>query len=172
VRARIETIATAKEAFDELKSAYETKTTTEYHALLSSLSMIYDDRKQTIQEHILEYERAWNMFASGMSRIDLGATQDDGFGQGLRLISRSNKAKAEYLLMSLPPFYANTVENIRAKEYKYDDVVHKVKDYVAARQKSGKKKAGLGDGTPLSFGPKKKNLRKNANTAGPKAGRG
>jgi hypothetical protein len=46
VRARIETIATAKEAFDELKSAYETKTTTEYHALLSSLSMIYDDRKQ------------------------------------------------------------------------------------------------------------------------------
>jgi hypothetical protein len=147
VRARIETIATAKEAFDELKSAYETKTTTEYYALLSSLSMIYDDRKQTIQEHILEYERAWNMCASVMSRIDLGATQDDGFGQGLRLISRSNKAKAEYLLMSLPPFYANTVENIRAKEYKYDDVVHKLKDYVAARQKSGKKKAGLGDGS-------------------------
>jgi transposase InsO family protein len=146
-RARIETIATAKEAFDELKSAYETKTTTEYHALLSSLSMIYDDRKQTIQEHILEYETAWNMFASVMSRINLGATQDDGFGQGLRLISRSNKAKAEYLLMSLPPFYANTVENIRAKEYKYDDVVHKLKDYVAARQKSGKKKAGLGDGS-------------------------
>jgi hypothetical protein len=107
--------------------------------------MIYDDRKQTIQEHILEYERAWNMFASVVSRIDLGATQDDGFGQGLRFISRSNKAKAEYLLMSIPPFYANTVENIRPKEYKYDDVVHKLKDYVAARQKLGKKKAGLGD---------------------------
>jgi hypothetical protein len=129
VRARIETIATAKEAFDELKSAYVTKMTTEYHALLS---MIYDDRKQTIQEYILEYERAWNMFASVISRIDLGATQDNGFGQGLRFISRSNKAKAEYLLMSLPPFYANTVEYIHAKEYKYDDVVHKIKDYVAA----------------------------------------
>jgi hypothetical protein len=49
--------------------------------------------------------------------------------------------------MSIPPFYANTVENIHAKEYKYDDVVHKLKDYVAARQKSGKKKVGLGDGS-------------------------
>jgi hypothetical protein len=145
VRARIETIATAKEACNELKSAYKTKMTTEYHALLSSLSMIYDDRKQTIQEHILEYERAWNMFASVISRIDLGATQDDRFGQGLRFFSRSNKAKAEYLLMSIPPFYANIVENIRAKENKYDNVVHKLKDYVAAQQKSRKKIAGLGD---------------------------
>jgi hypothetical protein len=132
MRARIETITTAKEAFDKLKSAYETRTTTEYHALLSSLSMRYDDRKQTIQEDILEYERAWNMFASVMLRIDLGSTQDDGFGQGLRFISRSNKAKAEYLVMSIPPFYANIVENICVKESKYDDVVHKLKDYVAA----------------------------------------
>jgi hypothetical protein len=77
--------------------------------------------------------------------------------------------------MSLPPFYANTAENIRAKEYKYDDVVHKLKDYVAARQKLGEKKPGLGDGqlrTPLPFGLKKTNLRKSANTAEPNAGRG
>jgi hypothetical protein len=70
--------------------------------------MIYDNRKHTIPEHILEYERAWNVFGSVMSRIDLGAIQDDGFGQGLRFISKRNKAKAEYLLMSIPPFYANT----------------------------------------------------------------
>jgi hypothetical protein len=79
-------------------------------------------------------------------------------------IQLSNKAKAKYLLMSLPPFYANTVENMYAKEYKYDDRVHKLRDYVTAQQKSGKKKARLGDGM--------KNRRKSANTSGPKAGKG
>jgi hypothetical protein len=58
VQARIETIAIAKEAFNELLSAYETKTTTKNDDVLSSLLIIYDNRKYTIQEHILEYEKA------------------------------------------------------------------------------------------------------------------
>jgi hypothetical protein len=47
--------------------------------------------------------------------------------------------------MLIPPFYGNTVEHIHIKESKYDNIVHKLKDYVAAPQKLGKKKAGLGD---------------------------
>jgi hypothetical protein len=36
---------------------------------------------------------------------------------------------------------------MHAKEYNDQDVVQKLKDYVAGRQKRGKTKAGLGDGT-------------------------
>jgi hypothetical protein len=129
---KIEIIITAKEAFDELKLAYKTKTTIKYYALLSSLSIIYNDIKPTIQEYILEYEKALNIYASDISRIDLRATQDHGFRQGLRHISIGNKAKVKYLLISLPPFYTNTLENIHTKEYKYDDIVHKLKDYFVA----------------------------------------
>jgi hypothetical protein len=115
------------------------------------------------------------MFASIMSRIDLGATQYDRFGKGLRLIGRSNKAKAEYLRMSLPPFYANTAENIYAKQYKYNDVVYKLKDYFAAAQKLGKTKAGFSDGSgknPIVLRTKEEKSRKYANTARPKTGKG
>jgi hypothetical protein len=49
-------IVTAKEFFDELKSAYNIKITAEYCALLISSSKIYDDSKQTNQDYILEYE--------------------------------------------------------------------------------------------------------------------
>jgi hypothetical protein len=106
-----------------------------------------------------------------MSKIDLEATQNNGFGQGLRLISRSDMAKAQYLLISPTPFYANTVENICVKKYKYDNVVHKLKDYITALQKSGKKKAGLGDGSsenPITLRTKEENLRHSGNTARPK----
>jgi hypothetical protein len=145
IRARFETITTAKEAFDKLKLAYEIKITTKYYALLSSLLMIYDDTTQTIQEHILEYESACNMWISIMLRIDRGATQDDRFEHGLRFISRSNKAKGEYLLILISLFYVNIVENIYTKEYKYDNFVYKLKDYVTVQKTLGKKNAGLGD---------------------------
>jgi hypothetical protein len=35
-------------------------------------------------------------------------------------------------------FYANTIENIRAKDYGYDDVACKLKEYIPMRQKSKK----------------------------------
>jgi hypothetical protein len=73
-----------------------------------------------------------------MSRADLNS--DDGFGRGLKEFSTSDKAKAEFL-KSLPFFYANTVENIRAKDHEYDDVARKLKEYIPQRQK-GRKKEG------------------------------
>jgi len=39
-------------------------------------------------------------------------------------------------LRSLPSLYSNTVENIRTKEYGYDDVVRKLKEYIPERQKA------------------------------------
>jgi hypothetical protein len=34
----------------------------------------------------------------------------------------------------MPNFYSNTVENIRAKDYEFEDVSWKLKEYIPARQ--------------------------------------
>jgi len=53
-RSRIGTHELAKNAYDELKKAYEGKTTAEFHALLDSLTNIsFDDRKSTIKTKTL-----------------------------------------------------------------------------------------------------------------------
>ena len=41
-------------------------------------------------------------------------------------LQKSNHAKAKFLLKSFPPFYSNTIENIRAKDYGYDDVAKNI----------------------------------------------
>jgi hypothetical protein len=110
---------------------------TEFYALLDSLttSLTFDDRKIAVNEHVTNYERTWNTFVGIISRADL--TNDDGFGKGLKEFSKSDKAKAEFLLKSFPPYYSNTIENIRSKDnYGYGDVARKLKEYVPARQKS------------------------------------
>jgi hypothetical protein len=54
----------------------------------------------------------------------------------LKEFSKSDKAKAESLLKSFPPYYSNTIENIRSKDnYGYGDVARKLRKYVPARQK-------------------------------------
>lgn len=53
VRSRIGTFELAKEAFEELKKAYEGKMATKFYSLLDSITNIpYDDWKNTIDEHI------------------------------------------------------------------------------------------------------------------------
>jgi hypothetical protein len=76
------------------------------------------------------------MFFNIVSRADL--TTDDRFGKGLREFVSSFKAKAEFLVKSLPTFYANTIENVTAKDYEYDDVVRTLKKFISMRQKSKK----------------------------------
>jgi hypothetical protein len=112
VRARIGNLTNAKEAYDELKRAYEGRTATEFYALLDSptTSLTFDDRNIAFNEHVINYERTWNTFVGIISRADL--KNDDGFGKGLKEFSKSDKAKAEFLLKSFPPYYSNTIENI------------------------------------------------------------
>jgi len=66
-------------------------------------------------------------------RLDL--TKDDEFGAALQSFTKSEKAKTEFLLDSLPPFYSNTVENINSKDGNYDDTIRKLIEYVPMRQK-------------------------------------
>jgi len=137
VRARIGSFREAKEAYDELKKAYEGKSVTELGALMKSVTrMHFDDRKTTIQDHIAEYGRAWNSFVAITTRLDLA--NDKGFGTGLQHIAKDELAKVEFLLDSLPPFYSNTVENIKSKDISYDDVIRKLIQYIPQRQKGRK----------------------------------
>jgi hypothetical protein len=127
VRARIGNLTNAKEAYDELKRAYEGRTATEFYALLDSLttSLTFDDRKIAVNELVTNYGRTWNTFVGIISQADL--TNDDGFGKGLKEFSKSDKAKAEFLLKPFPPYYSNTIENIRSKDNYGYDVARKLK---------------------------------------------
>jgi len=100
VRSWAGTIEKAKDAWNELKKAYQGRTATEFHALLDSLYVHYDDRKTTISDHIAAYEKAWNAFAGIIGRADL--VKDTGLGRGLLYFSKCEQAKTEFLLKSLP----------------------------------------------------------------------
>jgi len=137
LQARIGNCDTAADAYQELKKAFEGKTTTEFGALLDSfVSVQFDDRKTLVAEYIAHYARIWNTFAGIISRVELD--KDDGFGKGLKNFAGSDKAKTEFLLRSFPAFYANTIENIKSKEPTYDNAVRKLKKYMPAQQKGGK----------------------------------
>ena len=52
------------------------------------------------------------------------------FGEALTLLSKSDQAKAEFLLLTLPSFYNNLVENLRMKEsYSYGDISRQIQLY-------------------------------------------
>jgi len=95
--------------------------------------MHYDDCKVTISDHVAAYEKTWNVFAGVIGRADL--VKDTGFGRGLLYFSKCEQAKTEFLLKSLPAYYASTIESIRSREQTYDDAARKIKEYITARQK-------------------------------------
>jgi len=81
VRARIGSFPKAKEAYEELKKAFEGKSVTELGALMKSITrMTFDNRKSTIQEHIAEYERAWNSFVAITARLCNSVAGELGLG--------------------------------------------------------------------------------------------
>jgi len=142
VQARIGSFQHAKDAYDELKKAYEGKSVTELGALMKSVTRLaFDDRKLSIQDYITDYGMAWNTFVAITARLDL--SKDDSFGEGLKCIVKSEKAKIEFLLDSLPAFYSNTVENIKRKDENYDDVIRKLLQYIPLRQKGRKQEVDI-----------------------------
>ena len=142
VRSKIETCELATEA---LKTSYEWGTTT---ALYEGLRKIqFDDRKEWIEEHTNKFELNWNRFVGIMSRVGETSTDVTGLGKGLKMFSQCDTTKADFVLFSLPtPFYANTVQNIRAKDYTYKQ---KLTEFVPLRSKTGRRKAEDG-GSPAN----------------------
>jgi hypothetical protein len=73
-----------------------------------------------------------------ISRVDHVAGNDDRFSTGLQKFAKSNKVKDKCLLKSLLVFNANIVDNLKAKDYGYDDIARKLEKYMPMRQKSKK----------------------------------
>jgi len=131
----------ALEAYTKLKAKYEGKTVTDLGAVAR---FTFDDRTTTIDEHVVEFDRRWSFMKATLAGVFSDKLKD--FGEALTLLAKSGQAKAEFLLISLPPFYNSLVENLHTKEgYSYGGISRQVRLYVPARQKQAKKKEGTKD---------------------------
>jgi hypothetical protein len=129
----IDSIEDAAECWKALQELYEGKTITDHSILLASFTKFsFDDRSSTINQHILEYERRWNIMRSIITSCPI-KNENNGITKALRGISKCDEAKGEFLLQSLSSYYNNTVENIQANEkYGCGDVVIKLREYIPA----------------------------------------
>lgn len=92
----------------------------------------------------MAFEPTWNAFIGVIGRADLTAAGDDGFGEGLQKFTKSDRAKSEFLLISLLPYYFNTIENIWVKDHRYDDVARRLKENIPQKLKGWRPKVDEG----------------------------
>jgi len=135
----------ANKAYLELQAKYEGKTISTLGALLINvIKTSYDDRTQTIEEHISDFDKKWSFIRSTLG----GGIPDDlkDFGKILVDVSKNDQAKGTLLLATLPAHYNSLVENIQLKSgLTYGDITTHLKTYVPGRQKGRRKTAD--DGT-------------------------
>ena len=106
---------TACDAFKALKAQYEGKTATDLGTILNSVTrMTFDDRTTTIEDHISDYDKRWGFMKSTIGAMMTNETNKaNKFHSGISDLSQSDEAKAEFLLLTLPPFYAGLVSGAR-----------------------------------------------------------
>ena len=143
--AKIEMCTTAKDAYEALKSQYEGKTATDIGTIIHDVfRMTYDDRTTTINDHITDYDKRWAYMRSTVTAM-VAAKPENEFYKCTKGYSENDEAKTEFLLLTLPPFYSQLVENLRTKtDYTYGDVVRNLKRYVPARQHQGRRSTTIG----------------------------
>lgn len=146
----------AHEAYKELKEKYEGKTVTDLVAIIANvIRLVFDDRKETIEDHVGEFEKRWGFMRATLSAGFTDKTTE--FGKALQKLAWSDQANAEFLLISLPPIYSNLVENLRAKEgYNYGDVSRQIKLYVPGRLRQGARKNEGSQENPVVLKAEKK----------------
>jgi len=102
---------TANKAYLELQAKYEGKTLSTLGALLINIiKTSYDDRIQTIEEHISDFDKKWSFMWSTLG----GGIPDDlkEFWKILVDLSKNDQVKGTFLLATLPAYYNSLVENI------------------------------------------------------------
>lgn len=138
-------IATSKDAgtaWTTLKSHYEGKTRTHLTALLLAITNLrYDDRKNTISEHISSFETKWLMLAQNVSGTTAGPAT---MASTIKHFVGHNGWKASMLLSTLPhiPTYQNIVSNITSASDvpSYTTVVLRLKELSAWNTNRGERK--------------------------------
>jgi len=134
ISAKIRITKDAHQAYKNLKPDYKGKTVTDLVVLLASfVKLVYDDRSSTIEEHIAGFEKKWDFTGA---TLPTGEFTKKNFGKALREIIEDDEAKAEFLLLTLSPFYNALVENLRTNAtYTYGDIVRQLIRYVPRWQK-------------------------------------
>jgi len=130
---------TANKAYLELQAKYEGKTISTLGALLINvIKTSYNDRTQTIKEHISDFDKKWSFMRSTLG----GGILDDlkEFSKILVDLSKNDQVKGIFLLATLPAYYNSLVENIQLKSgLTYGDITTHLKTYVPGRQKGRRK---------------------------------
>jgi hypothetical protein len=85
------------------------------NALANVIQITYDDRQNTIDQHITEYEKQWGNMRSTLNSGEFPKHLNT-FGRRLKGISESDIAKAEFLLLTLPSYYNTLFKSLCTKE--------------------------------------------------------
>lgn len=129
----IKSINRAKNIYNEIKKVFEEKITIDFWLLyISILNYYFDNRKTTIAEYIISYEKLWKNSSMIIDKAYL--INSNRFGWALKELSKLNTAKFEFLLWSLPFYYANTMENIRPKDYSSNKTTRKLRKYILSKK--------------------------------------
>ena len=144
----IELCENANETYLELQAKFEGRTIMDIGVILSSITKLtFDDRNDTIDDHLAEFDKKWNFMKASVANGKSTDKDEKEFGEILERLSKSDRAKAELLLISLPPFYSKLVENLRSKTgYTYGDIARQINLYVPQRQRGHKCEEGTKDG--------------------------
>lgn len=131
----------AGEAWAILKSHYEGKTRTHLSALLLSItSFRYDDRKNSMNEHITTFKTKWLMLTQSVATATAGTTT---LAAGIKNFVMTDGWKATLLLSTLPhlPTYQNIINNItsEADAPSYATVVLRLKELTAWSSRQNRK---------------------------------
>ena len=131
---------TAWEAWNILKEHFEGRTRTHLTApLLAITTLKYDDRKQSISEHISAYETKWNILRQTVASETAGSNSQ---AASIKHFINNDAWKASMLLASLPhiALYQNIVDNITrsSEEPLYSKVVLRLRE-LSDRSKIRKK---------------------------------
>jgi hypothetical protein len=132
-RSRIIMSATASEAWNILRAAYEGRTRTSLYYLHQSVSNLrFDDRNMTIDKHLTEFEKRW----SRLTATTQSATDTTIAAGILRLLSQYEEMKIIFLLGTLPPFYNIIIDNITTKGIvTYNDTTIRLRELSTQRQR-------------------------------------
>lgn len=147
-KSTINLCTTAKEAWESLRSSYEGKTRTNLHFLLTAITNLkYDDRNTNIDSHITEFEKRW----SRLSATTKSSTDTKSAAGVLHLVTNCETLKANLLLGTLPSFYSNIVDNITTKsDISYADTTVRLRELVP-RKKPRKSESTDESPTPAAF---------------------
>ena len=156
---KIEMCGSANEAYQALKSQYEGMTATDLAIIVKRVFQFpFDDRTTTIGDHITEFDKRWGFMKSTVNAMMITeANKENKFYKGIQLCGESDEAKAEFLLLTMPPFYSQLVQNLRVKTgYTYGDITRGLIRYVPGKSRRSvtigreEYKTGSGSGAKAS----------------------